>query len=74
MEKKVIRDINDNLSKFSSSGESDEHINMLIKLKCAFRASGDLLFSLHIINQTPDKVRHLPFKQKGHGIFLNYLL
>ena len=44
---------------------------MPIKFKISFRASGDLLFSLFITNQTPDKVSK---KGKGHGEFLNYLL
>ena len=46
---------------------------MLFSSKCTFIESGDLLFSLFIINQTPDKVSHLSLKQKGHGVFLNYL-
>ena len=43
-------------------------------LKRVFKAIGKLLFSLFIINQTPDEVNHLLLKRKEHGVFLNYLL
>ena len=33
----------------------------------------DTFLNLFIINQTPDKVSHLLFKQKAHRVFLNYL-
>ena len=87
IEKKVIRHIKDNLSDFSSSDEPDKEkmffdkylswllFSLLLTHKHTYKVlkCGELFLNLFIINQTLEIVSHLLFKQKGHGVFLNYL-
>ena len=50
---------------------------LLKKLKIAVHSKvqnvENYFFNSFIINQTIDEASHLPFKQKRHEVFLNYL-
>ena len=76
-------------TKIKSPNESDEDqiffnkylswsvfqlINTFITFKTYVQSQWRFIFSLFMINQTPDEVSHLSFKQKEHGISLQKII